>query len=160
MSVFFLAKRLRRDAMLDSLAKDGSWLTDIHISKACQLLKSQFPNVLGFQASVLSQKSMFKRIEGSYVQIINTNSNHWITVAGIHGSLVRVYDSKYKSISDDTKRQIALLTASDKDYITIALENTQFQHGPNDCGLYAIAYATDICFGNNPASYRLVTSYR
>ena len=138
---------------MDSLAKDGNWLTDIHISKACQLLKSQFPDVLGFQPSVLCENSSFKRIEGSYVQIINTDASHWITVAGIHGSLVRVYDSKYKSISDDTKRQIALLTASDKNYITISLENTQFQRGSEDCGLYAIAYATDICFGNNPASY-------
>lgn len=88
--------------------------------------------------------------------MIHTNGNHWITVAGIHGSLVKVYDSKYTFISEDTKSQIANLTAADK-YISIHLENTQFQDGSSDCGLYAIAYAVDICFGNNPASYRYVS---
>lgn len=121
-------------------------------------MKAQFPDVVGFQPPTLAQNLSFKRIEGPYVQIIHTNGNHWITVAGIHGSLVKVYDSKYKSLSEDTARQIACLTAADKKHITIHLENTQFQKGSTTCGLYAIAFATEICFGNNPASYRSVFS--
>ena len=64
------------------------------------------------------------------------------------------YDSKYFCISEETKEQIALITAADKDCINIHLESNQFQTGSSDCGLFAIAFATDLCFGNNPASYR------
>lgn len=136
--------------------EEDDWLTDLHISAANEILKTQFPNENGFQQPVLGQNLSFRRINGPYVQIIHTNGNHWVTVAGIHGSLVKVYDSKYTQIFEDTKRQIACMTASDKNYITICLENTQFQNGSSDCGLFAIAFATEICFGNNPASYRLV----
>lgn len=136
--------------------EDGEWLTDVHISAATELLKTQFPNLAGFQASILGQNLSFRRLEGPYVQIIHTNGNHWVTVAGIHGSFVKVYDSKYKSVTEDTKRQIACLTAPDKKYIDIHVENTQCQKGSSDCGLYAVAFATEICFGNNPASYRFV----
>ncbi len=151
-----IAKKACKKANILTAVKEGGWLTDMHISAASELLKTQFPNVVGFQATILGQNLSFKRLEGPYVQVIHTNGNHWVTVAGIHGSLVKVYDSKYKSISEDTKRQIASLTKVDKKYIDIHLENTQCQKGSSDCGLYAIAFATEVCFGNNPASYRFV----
>ena len=38
--------------------------------------------------------------------------------------------------------------------ITFKIHNTQFQKGSSDCGLFSIAYATDLAYGNDPASYR------
>ena len=134
----------------------GNWLTDLHISSACELLQGQFPTVAGFQDPIKGQNLSFKRIDGPYVQIIHIDGNHWVTLAGIHGSLVKIYDSIKISICSDTKRQIARLMVADKKYIDVHIENTQYQEGSSDCGLYAIAYATEICFGNNPASYRFV----
>ena len=98
----------------------------LHISAANEMMKTQFQDVVGFQPSILWENLSFKHIEGPYLQIIHTNGNHWITVAGIHGFLVKIYDSKYKSISKSTKIQIACLTAADKNYIILLLENTQF----------------------------------
>ena len=33
-----------------------------------------------------------------------------------------------------------------------SIENPQFQNGASDCGAYTIAFATDLAYGNNPAS--------
>ena len=38
--------------------------------------------------------------------------------------------------------------------INIIIQKTQFQTGTTDCGVYSIAFATDLAHGNNPASYR------
>jgi len=138
---------------LSSIEK-GEWLTDSHISAACDLLQGQFPETKGFQDPIKWQNKSLERIDGPYVQIIHVNDNHWVTVAGIDGSLVKLFDSVYCSLSESAKEQIALITKPSKDFIAIDIENTQFQAGTSDCGLYAIAFATDICFGNNPASFR------
>ena len=136
------------------MEEDQDWLTDLHISSASQILRNQFPDSKGLQPPTLGQNLSFERNEGPYIQILHTNGNHWITVAGIHESQVKVYDSKYKRISEDTQVQIARLTITKKKFINVHLENTQFQEGSSDCGLYSIAYATELCFGNNPACYR------
>ena len=148
--------QLKRRKFDTCCIEKGNWLTDLHISSAYELLQGQYPTVAGFQDPIIGQNLSFKRIDGPYVQIVHTDGNHWVTLAGIHGSLVKVYDSIKISISSDTKRQIARLMVADKKYIDVHIENTQYQESSSDCGLYAIAYATEICFGNNPASYRFV----
>ena len=101
-------------------------------------------------------KRSFQRIDDPYVQIIHTVGNHRITLAGIHGSVVKVYDSIKTLISNDTKEQIASLMVADKKHIDVLIEITQYQQDSSDYGLYAIAFITEVCFGNNPASYRFV----
>ena len=53
-----------------------------------------------------------------------------------------------------TLSQIAAVMCCPDTSITLKVEKTQFQKGGSDCGLFAIAFATDLCHGNNPASYR------
>lgn len=91
---------------------------------------------------------------GPYIMIIHTGGNHWLTIEGVHSSLVRVYDSVHKSISLDTQLQIASLTLPSEKYIDVHIQDTQYQVGKSECGVYAIAFAVEMCFGNNPASYR------
>ena len=122
-----LAKKPWKEAIMTSIAEEENRLTDLHISAANDIMKTQFQDVVGFQPSILGENLSFKRIEGPYLQIIHTNGNHWITVAGIHGSLVKVNDSKYKSISESTKIQITCLTAAGKNYINILLEKHNFR---------------------------------
>ena len=148
--------QLKRRKCDISCIETWNWLTDLHISSACELLQGQFPTLAGFQDSIKSQNCSFQRIDNPYVQIIHTDGNHCITLSGIHASLVKVYDSIKTSISNDTKKQIASLMVADKKHIDVHIENTQYQQGSSDCGLYAIAFITEICFGNKPASYRFV----
>ena len=80
----------------------GEWLTDIHISSVNEILKKQFPLISGLQNPTLGQNLSFKRFHGPFIQILHTDGNHWLAVEGAHGSLVRVYDSRKQSISQET----------------------------------------------------------
>ena len=55
----------------------------------------------------------------------------------------------HSSVSTDTKLQIASLLRTDNQRIILKTQKVQFQ---KDCGAYAIAFATDLAYGNNPAS--------
>ena len=50
--------------------------------------------------------------------------------------------------------QSASMLQCTEDYVQFRVENTQIQEGGADCGLFAIAFATEHCFGNNPECYR------
>ncbi len=89
-----------------------------------------------------------------YIQIVHVNSNHWITIEGVCGDLVRVYDSKYRSLANRTKKIISVLTKPSGNFIDAVMEHTQMQRGYSDCGVYAIAFAVDLCFGQHPANLR------
>lgn len=128
-----------------------------------EILRSQFPNIQGFQNPLKGQNLSFQRLNGSFIQIIHADGNHWITIEGVHASFVRVYDSVYRSTTDSTKMQIASMMstnarASSEKHIDIQIQHTQFQQGETECGVYAIAFAVEMCFGNNPASYRYTYS--
>jgi len=55
-------------------------------------------------------------------------------------------------MSIDTKKQIASLLCTKSSTIVLKIHKTQSQIGKTDCGLFAIAYATELIFGHNPAS--------
>ena len=58
------------------------------------------------------------------------------------------------NLSVQVQASCILKTAMAQDYIVFQLERMQLQKGGVDCGLFAIAYATELCNGNSPASYR------
>ena len=62
-------------------------------------------------------------------------------------------DSLFKSLDDETKGTIFRLfqRESDVNWTTIKVINSQKQAGVKDCGLFSIAFATAIAFGQNPA---------
>ena len=61
----------------------------------------------------------------------------------------------YYTTSTTTQSQIAAITCCPDTSITLKVEKTQFQKGGSDCGLFAIAFATDLCHGNNPGQLEL-----
>ena len=52
--------------------------------------------------------------------------------------------------SVDVQLQIAAIMRCEADTITLEVQSTQKQRGPNDCALFAIAYAVDLCCENDP----------
>ena len=50
--------------------------------------------------------------------------------------------------------QIANLMLPSEKVVNVHMQHTQYQTGTSDCGLYAIAFLTEMCHGNNPSSYR------
>ena len=138
------------------IAREGRMLNDSHMTAASQLLKQQFPSIHGLQLTLLGQDLSFEPVDMPFIQILHVGGLHWINVEACHDSLIRVYDSLYPTVSTSVQTQTASIMNSQKSSVTFVAERTQFQRGGVDCGLFAIAYATDLCYGNNPAAYRYV----
>lgn len=133
--------------------QDGKWLNDTHINAASYLLKDQFPAVSGLHDCRYRQDLSFPPTKSPFVQILHAG-NHWLTVAGVDASLVKVYDTMKYATTLDVQCQIAAIIQSSSKSITLQLEPTQEQSGDSDCGLFSIAYATEVCYGNDVSSLR------
>ena len=131
----------------------GLELTDMHINASQRLLKSQFPKFQGL-SSTLSPTHIHNWTD-NYIQVLHCRSNHWITIStvGCNHDEINIYDSLYANVDNATKDIIEKIFASST--ITISLPPVQRQIGVKDCGLFAVAFATYLAFGND---YRLLSS--
>lgn len=138
----------------DVIIKNGL-LTDIHIGKAQNLLKQQFPSMEGLQATTLGMVQQFDVMKGKFIQVLHTGANHWICISNIHcnqNNAVKLYDSMYSGISNTVKKQIAsLLYLQSENVIEISIEPVTQQTNGYDCGIFAIAFATSLCYGQDPS---------
>ena len=143
----------KKKPKIDTKTMKSGWLTDNDIHSASQLLKKQFPHIDGFQNPVLGTKGQFDVAKSQFVQILHNGTNHWLTVSNIFGQpdVVDIYDSMLYTISLQTKLQIATILFSNNHKITYGMQPFQRQKGGDDCGLFAIAAATAICFGISPS---------
>ena len=57
-------------------------------------------------------------------------------------------------MSSHTKAHVAAIINTNEPKIQVVRQKTQFQKGGSDCGLFAIAYAVDLCQGIEPADVR------
>ena len=91
------------------------------------------------------------------MKYLHTNagkSNHWICTSRRSGSIVQVMDSLglFMSLNLFTVLQIPNIYSLPKSQSVLHIHkiSVQQQQGTLDCGLFAIAYAVEICFGRNP----------
>ena len=87
-----------------------------------------------------------------FVQIINIRNSHWCTVSnvGCGEGVVIVYDSLYPSVSKSTLKLIATIVFSPASKLVVRMMGFGKQCNGSDCGVLAIAFAYDICSGNDP----------
>ena len=85
-----------------------------------------------------------------FIQILNINNNHWITIStiGVPPSTVKVYDSNHGQLP---RHEQKLVLQSCQPDIVIHYIDVQKQANTSDCGLFSIAFATAITFGQDPA---------
>ena len=139
---------------------DGSVLSDDHMSAGSQLLHSQFPNFQGFSSPVLGQRfcfPYFNQVLGyaghSYLQILHTGSHHWVAVEIVSSSEVYIYDSLYKQRPTFyTLKQVAAILNTSEPKVDLRFCKVQFQPNSEDCGVYALAFVTDLSHGIDPSS--------
>jgi len=126
------------------------WLDKI--ITAVQLLKQQYPCMVGLQPPVLQQTLTFPVYRGEFVQLLNIRDTHWcvVTNVGCEEGVIKVYDSMYDSVSDVTSRTIASLVFSTAPKLMIKVMDVEKQKNMADCGVLSIAYAYDICSGMDP----------
>ena len=79
---------------------EGDKLGDEHINAANQLLQSQFSDIQGLQSFLLGQRFCFTKfnvVKGyagcSYIQVMHTGEDHWVTIEIIGEDKVRVLHS-------------------------------------------------------------------
>ena len=87
--------------------------------------------------------------------------NHWITIStvGCVPGLVNVYDSLHLRLPTSLKCIIADLLHTNEGSILVQYMHMQDQGGGSDCGLFAIATATTICNGQDPAALQFDQSH-
>ena len=83
-------------------------------------------------------------------------NSHWCVVSnvGCDDGVVNYYDSLYPAVSSATMRTIASLIFSPAKELVVKILDVGKQSNSSDCGVYAIAFAFDICSGNDPCSVR------
>ena len=129
------------------------WLSDAIINAAQQLLKQQSNcKIGGFQNTNYGKGYRFQHEEGDFVQVLHVSKSHWITVSNIGCSVdtINVFDSAYAFIDMDGRKQISSIIKPKGDTLTLNFVNIQHQGNGSDCGLFALACATDIVHGRDP----------
>jgi len=134
--------------------ESNAWLNCRLIDASQQLLKNTFHLPLsGLQSPQNGKGYQFKTVSGHFVQILNVmHGSHWITVSNVNcdSNIINVYDSAYAYIDMDTKHQICSLVRPACDILTLRMPNIQRQPNSFDCGVFAIATATELALGRDP----------
>lgn len=124
-----------------------------------QLLKAQFSEINGFQdccyvpvqnKGVWKYSLKMKFSRSTACQIHHTGADHWVTsVSPANETDLIVFDSlqgPVPSISNSLKMQLFAAYAQNKNHLNILIPKIQQQANSVDCGIFALAYATEICF--------------
>ena len=116
-------------------------------------MKKQFPLIEGFQDTLLQKKHQFRVMPEEFVQIINKSGNHWIKLStlGIHyQGNINIFDSmNFKVLNQEFKGIIASVIMARNRVIHVKVKHVQQQPDSYNCGLFAIAFATHLCFQQN-----------
>ena len=129
----------------------GEQLDDMVINVAQRLLKSQYPKIKGLCSTLLQDRKRRTVFEQNMVQIVHSRGNHWITATSATvkvANQVNVYDSLYDDIDEGTCNIISNVFGTSAVPCSVKIHK---QSGVDDCGLFAIANATSICNGQDPA---------
>ena len=113
-------------------------------------LVRQASNVLDLEV----QSHYFEVESDKFVQILHNGHNHWLTISsvGTTPGQILVYDSMYPSSWQGTKQQIACLMRVSEPNLTLTFVNVQMQAGGSNCGAFALAFGTAICYGHSPGN--------
>ena len=136
----------------DNILKKTHWLFDSEIHAGQILLKEKFPFVDGLCDPAVKGELVVPAVS-EFVQVINTGS-HWVclsTISAIPGT-IKIYDSLFirpSPIAIDHSCRLLMHTGNQ---VTFLNEKVQKQTNTNDCGLFALAFATDLCHGIDPVS--------
>ena len=147
------------------IMQEGKWLGDEHVDHAQHLLGSSFPSVSGFQSTIVFDSKNCVHVKtpnNRFVQILHVHSNHWLTVSNVecNGDTVKIYNSMNSTRLETNSKFMCQIAALVKCQNSVRVEyvTVKQQQGASDCGLFAIAFATSLCFGLPPENQNFVQS--
>lgn len=115
--------------------------------------------IYGWQSTLCGRrKTLFEPLPPGvpFIQILHANNSHWIVVSNIGVNCkvaidsVHVYDSLCYPLDLKTRIEICSFVKTDAEKIHFDLMNCCCQPNLNDCGVYAIACATELALGKDP----------
>ena len=94
------------------------------------------------------------RNKGKFVQVMNLGGCHWVAVSNVgrDEDVINWMDSLHGLPTSTAKREVADILHSPLPVITVQCLNVQKQRGGSDCGLFALAFITAVCHGDDPTS--------
>ena len=133
-----------------SIIDKGEKLSDVHMQAVETIFSKQFPDIPKMLPTISFQKlHQVHRASGGHIQIHFTQ-DHWV-VSHLHQNTVNIYDSLNPStVSADLCEQLQALYLKGTAFISVNIIHVQKQPNLVDCGLYAIANATALAFGEAP----------
>jgi hypothetical protein len=147
-----------------SILQSDEWLNNAIIYAAQLLLRNQTKGeIFGWQSPLCSiaQSFQFKHIssKSKFVQILHVSNCHWVTTSNIdtrngipYSNSICIYDSgRPKNVKPSLKQEICKFYKSVASSVFFDIINVEGQPNAYDCGVYAIAYATELAHGLNPA---------
>ena len=141
-----------------SIIEDSvGWLTATIMSAVNMALHNQFHQIQGVQNTTLSK---FDTATGNFIQMLHSNSNHWVMVSNIGCSpgQINYYDSLYHSITPSVKKQIKSLFPGNVEEIKVKVMPVQQQTNGSDCGVFSVAFSTSLLHGQDPCDATYDTS--
>ncbi|CAF5027450.1 unnamed protein product [Rotaria sp. Silwood1] len=148
----FKSYNVKRNKKLDSIrdvCDKTTWLTDFHIYLFFELLHKQFSNVNGLCGP--AQIHLYTGSLQNSIFIFNANNNHWLTISNINcdNNVWKIYDSL--SYPKESIIKFFKDILPDEEKVSVSFEHVQQQIGGNDCGLFALAFATSLCYKDVPS---------
>jgi hypothetical protein len=141
---------------VDDLTKTNQ-LTTGFVNMAMSFLKQHHPNIGGLFCSPLGASLNYPKAQGDkWLQIVHDGSNHWVLVAKgfSQPEHVLVYDSMPRTPWDNAHvlSCMSSLLKTPKKEMSYLVKNCQRQSNGFDCGVFAIAFATSLANGEDPAT--------
>ena len=137
----------KRDFILNN-----EYLCDCIIDSALSLIQTKKPHFT-FQSTcfdyTLLQYNPLKKIH-----VHHNGQFHFVTSCSIGGK-VKLFDSLNLQPSEELIKQINILYSPDPT-VSSTINQAQLrelQRGSKDCGLFAIAFATELAFGHDPSNF-------
>lgn len=142
---------------LEILKSETEWYKDSIMFKIMQLLKSSCPLTGGLQDPVAVAKNKAAVPTSPYVQAMHVHGDHWICISNKFcqtPNQVEVFDSLGgEYIDEDGIRSIVYYHNRGSSPVEIFLVETQHQSNDNDCGPFALAFASFLCKNEDPAMF-------
>ena len=110
------------------------------------LLHSQY-GLPGFQATTLGYHLTFDIMRNGFIQILHNGEDNWFTIStlGLPSGYVHIYDSLYNTCTDHGIEQTSSILSTPNSAVQLHFMDVDKQTNHTNCGLYAIAYAIDLC---------------
>ena len=127
-----------------TLENKFKWLDNSILNFTQQILRL-WRGINGLQNTMLK----FHKAEKNSVQI-HYVPGHWVVSYKDDKGAIHIYDSSFQgSLSEELFQQIITLYSTEP-YIEFSIASVQQQDGGNDCGVFAVAFITDVVYGNDP----------